>query len=69
MKHTEDSIRQAYLSLIENAKHYVYIENQFFVSLANDVYDDNTGEVICHKDDVLNDICAVLCKRIVNAHK
>ncbi|EJD74136.1 phospholipase D [Loa loa] len=30
---TEDSIQQAYLSLIANAQHYVYIENQFLFPL------------------------------------
>lgn len=29
---TENSILQGYYNLIDNAKHYIYIENQFFVS-------------------------------------
>uniref|UniRef100_A0A1I7ZS77 Phospholipase n=1 Tax=Steinernema glaseri TaxID=37863 RepID=A0A1I7ZS77_9BILA len=53
---TEDSIQQAYLSLIANSKHFIYIENQFFVSMI-----DN--------NDVLNEICKVICARIVRAHK
>lgn len=28
----ENSIQMAYLDMIKNAKHYIYIENQFFVS-------------------------------------
>ena len=32
IKKTENSILQAYYLLIEKAKHYIYIENQFFVS-------------------------------------
>jgi phospholipase D1/2 len=28
----ENSIQMAYLDLIKNSKHYIYIENQFFVS-------------------------------------
>ena len=32
IKKTENSILQAYYILIEKAKHYIYIENQFFVS-------------------------------------
>lgn len=53
---TEDSIQQAYLSLIANARHYVYIENQFFVSMINSA-------------DVNNEICRVLCDRIIRAHR
>jgi phospholipase D1/2 len=34
LRTTENSILQAYYHLIENAKHYIYIENQFFVSKA-----------------------------------
>lgn len=32
LKETEDSIHQAYLKLIETSEHYIYIENQFFVT-------------------------------------
>ncbi|CAD8151474.1 unnamed protein product [Paramecium pentaurelia] len=32
IKQTEKSIQNAYLSLIQDAKHYIYIENQFFIS-------------------------------------
>uniref|UniRef100_A0A158R3R6 Phospholipase n=1 Tax=Syphacia muris TaxID=451379 RepID=A0A158R3R6_9BILA len=53
---TEESIQQAYLSLISNSKHYIYIENQFFVSMIGGT-------------DVHNEICKVLCKRIIRAHK
>uniref|UniRef100_A0A914HQS8 Phospholipase n=1 Tax=Globodera rostochiensis TaxID=31243 RepID=A0A914HQS8_GLORO len=53
---TEDSIQQAYLSLIANARHYVYIENQFFVSMINNA-------------DVNNEICRVLCDRIIRAYR
>lgn len=28
----ENSILKAYYSLIDNAKHYIFIENQFFIS-------------------------------------
>lgn len=52
----EDSIQQAYLSLIANAQHYIYIENQFFVSMIGSAA-------------VENEICQVLCQRIVRAHK
>ena len=33
-KETEKSILNAYYDLIENAKHFIYIENQFFISKA-----------------------------------
>uniref|UniRef100_A0A914WDE3 phospholipase D n=1 Tax=Plectus sambesii TaxID=2011161 RepID=A0A914WDE3_9BILA len=56
MNFTEDSIQQAYLSMIANAKHYVYMENQFFVSMIN-------------SNDVHNEICKVICDRIVRAHE
>ncbi|VDN02247.1 unnamed protein product [Thelazia callipaeda] len=53
---TEDSIQQAYLSLIANSQHFVYIENQFFVSIIDSV-------------DVRNEICKVLCERIKRAYR
>ncbi|KAK5986738.1 Phospholipase, partial [Trichostrongylus colubriformis] len=53
---TEDSIQMAYLSLIANSKHYIYIENQFFVSLID-------------SNEVLNEICKVICNRIIRAYK
>ncbi|CAJ0951474.1 unnamed protein product, partial [Mesorhabditis belari] len=53
---TEDSIQQAYVSLIANSKHYIYIENQFFVSMSGGV-------------EVHNEICRVLVERIVRAHQ
>jgi len=40
---TEDSIQQAYVSLIANSRHYIYIENQFFVSLINSPDVNNGG--------------------------
>ncbi|OZC05803.1 phospholipase D domain protein [Onchocerca flexuosa] len=47
---------QAYVSLIANAQHYIYIENQFFVSIID-------------SDDVRNEICKVLCERIKRAYR
>ena len=38
----EDSILQAYIQLIREAKHYIYIENQFFVSKPFDEEDRKT---------------------------
>ncbi|KAK2717720.1 hypothetical protein QYM36_006488, partial [Artemia franciscana] len=54
---TEDSIHQAYCSAIRDSKHYIYIENQFFVSLATE---DN---------DVFNKISQTLLERILRAHR
>ncbi|KAG8195897.1 hypothetical protein JTE90_001132 [Oedothorax gibbosus] len=57
MKTMEHSIHNAYLDVIRNAKHYIYIENQFFISQA-------AG----HRD-VFNGIGEALFQRIVEAHK
>ncbi|XP_033740718.1 phospholipase D1-like [Pecten maximus] len=54
---TENSIHEAYVSCIQNAKHYIYIENQFFISL------------IGESPTVKNRISDTLFKRIVKAHK
>lgn len=52
----EDSIQDAYVKLITNAEHFIYIENQFFVSMIN-------------SSEVTNEICKTICDRIVRAHK
>ena len=54
---TESSILSAYLSLIENANNYIYIENQFFISNAN------TNEY------VKNTVAKQLVNRIIRAKK
>jgi phospholipase D1/2 len=53
----EESIHEAYIDAITKAEHYVYIENQFFISLAT------------HNASVRNHVCETLFKRIVRAHK
>ncbi|KAF7817946.1 Phospholipase D zeta 1 [Senna tora] len=54
---TEESIHTAYCSLIEKAKHFIYIENQFFISgLATD-------------DTIQNRVLEALYRRIILAHK
>ncbi|XP_036098596.1 phospholipase D1 isoform X5 [Molossus molossus] len=35
IKYHEESIHTAYVHVIENSKHYIYIENQFFISCAD----------------------------------
>ncbi|KAG9057927.1 hypothetical protein FS842_002929 [Serendipita sp. 407] len=51
----ESSIQTAYIELIREAEHYIYIENQFFIS--------NTGDY----GPVQNRIAAALVERIVRA--
>jgi phospholipase D1/2 len=42
--HTERSILQGYYKLIDNAKHYIYIENQFFITKSfSEVERKNSG--------------------------
>ncbi|CAF3487376.1 unnamed protein product [Rotaria sordida] len=53
---TEESIHNAFIDIITKAKYYIYIENQFFVSLI----DDST---------VRNGIADALFKRILRAHQ
>ncbi|OUM54652.1 hypothetical protein BVG19_g4069 [[Candida] boidinii] len=57
LKETEQSIQNAYLKLIETSEHFVYIENQFFVTA-------------CKFDGVVikNAIGDALVERIVRAH-
>ncbi|VFR01732.1 unnamed protein product [Cuscuta campestris] len=55
-RYTEDSIHTAHCSLIENAKHFVFIENQFFIS-------GLSGDEI-----IQNRVLDALYKRIVVAY-
>uniref|UniRef100_A0A182J218 Phospholipase n=1 Tax=Anopheles atroparvus TaxID=41427 RepID=A0A182J218_ANOAO len=55
--HVEQSIHEAYVQTISKAQHYVYIENQFFISL-------ELGNSV-----VKNQISEYLFKRIVRAHR
>ncbi|KAG0217601.1 hypothetical protein BGX33_010118 [Mortierella sp. NVP41] len=54
----ERSIQDAYLSSIQNAEHFIYIENQFFVTLAAE-----NGH-----PDLKNKIGIALVERITRAH-
>ncbi|XP_071943012.1 phospholipase D1-like [Antedon mediterranea] len=56
MKFTEDSIQTAYVHAIQTAEHYIYIENQFFISLIDD-------------SEVTNQIANALFQRIVKAYR
>uniref|UniRef100_A0A8C9T841 Phospholipase n=1 Tax=Scleropages formosus TaxID=113540 RepID=A0A8C9T841_SCLFO len=52
----ESSIHKAYVHIIENSQHYIYIENQFFISCAD-------GKT------VHNEIGDAIVKRILRAHR
>ncbi|RDL38671.1 putative phospholipase D1 [Venustampulla echinocandica] len=54
----EHSIANAYIEVIRNSKHFVYIENQFFIT--------STGD---KQRPVKNKIGAALVERIVRAHQ
>ncbi len=58
IKKTEHSILNAYLDLIKKAEHFIYIENQFFITTTNPA-----------KDDVKNTIGLALAERIIRAHQ
>ena len=66
IKNKEDSILQAYIKLIRESEHYIYIENQFFVSRP---YDDDDKKA-CKKplsEVVKNTIAYEIRKRILRA--
>ncbi|XP_077925368.1 phospholipase D1 isoform X2 [Halichoerus grypus] len=56
IKYHEESIHAAYIHVIENSKHYIYIENQFFISCADDKV-------------VFNKIGDAIAQRILKAHR
>ena len=53
---TEHSIANAYISVIENSRHFVYIENQFFITATSDA-----------QKPVRNKIGAAIVQRILRA--
>ncbi len=55
----EQSIHDAYLHAIHAAEHFIYIENQFFISATDDDGD------FC----VRNQIARAICDRIIRAHR
>ncbi|XP_004704138.1 phospholipase D1 isoform X2 [Echinops telfairi] len=56
IKYHEESIHAAYVHVIEESKHYIYIENQFFISCADDKV-------------VFNKIGDAIAQRILKAHR
>ena len=67
IKTKENSILQGYYHLIDNSKHYLYIENQFFVSRA---FNEEEREECTHalSDTVENMIAYHIRKRIERAY-
>lgn len=57
LKYKETSIYAAYIDFIANAKHYVYMENQFFISET------------CELNGVKNEVSKMIIERIVKAHQ
>ncbi|CAF3414576.1 unnamed protein product [Rotaria sp. Silwood1] len=51
----ENSIQNAYIQMIDAAKYYIYIENQFFITIAGD-------------NVVKNQLAEALYRRVVRAH-
>ncbi|RXN17116.1 phospholipase D1-like isoform X1 [Labeo rohita] len=50
IKYHEESIHAAYVNAIENSEHYIYIENQFFISCAdNKVVHNKIGDAIAKR--------------------
>ncbi|KAI2667571.1 Phospholipase D1 [Labeo rohita] len=56
IKHYEESIHNAYIQVIAKSKHFIYIENQFFISCADNKH-------------VYNKIGDAIIERIIRAHK
>lgn len=56
IKYHEESIHAAYVNVIENSKYYIYIENQFFISCADDKV-------------VFNKVGDAIAKRILKAYR
>jgi phospholipase D1/2 len=52
---TEHSIQNAYIELIREAKHFIYIENQFFISATNE------------NGQVKNQIAKAIAERVIDA--
>jgi phospholipase D1/2 len=67
LKKTERSILNAYYYLIENSEHYIYIENQFFISksFTDEELKSNNQSV---SNLIINKIALKLCDRILKAH-
>ncbi|XP_029384802.1 phospholipase D1 [Echeneis naucrates] len=56
IKYHEESIHNAYIHAIKNSQHFIYIENQFFISCADNRH-------------VFNKIGDTIAERIIRAHR
>ena len=65
---TEHSILEAYYKLIDNAKHYIYIENQFFITKSYSEDERNNSNVNLNKL-VQNEIGLHIRSRIERAYE
>ncbi|KAI1885071.1 hypothetical protein AGOR_G00216410 [Albula goreensis] len=45
----EESIHLAYISAIQNSKHFIYVENQFFISCADKTIHNNIGDTLVER--------------------
>jgi len=58
LQETEQSIQNAYIKVIEQSEHFVYIENQFFITSCD-----------CDGTKIENQIGDAIVNRIIRAHK
>ena len=65
---TERSILEAYYKLIDNAKHYIYIENQFFITKPFSEKERNNSDLNLN-NLVKNEIGLHIRERIIRAYK
>ncbi|EIW71690.1 hypothetical protein TREMEDRAFT_71238 [Tremella mesenterica DSM 1558] len=68
----EDSIQQAYIGLIREANHCIYIENQFLyvnISLGDDLHSYSSISSAVPDGQVKNQIATALVERIISAAK
>ena len=68
LANTERSILEAYYKLIDNSKHYIYIENQFFISKPFSEDERNASGLNLQKL-VQNEIALHIRNRIEKAHE
>ena len=71
LKKTETSILKAYCELIENSKHYIYIENQYFISKSYTDDEKKEKNINKYSNDELvkNEISLYIRKRIEKAYE
>ena len=63
----ENSIYQAMMEAIEGAEHYIYIENQFFITSSSD--DSSPMATSLDDQEIKNKIGRALVKKVIDAHR